>query len=181
MPKIAKLKLKTKPTPKTLPKKKKTRSKKPSFYNLIHKKLMLLYGDQFTDMRELWKQVRREYRKETKVVLPRSLRKDMEKYLAFEAWVDARIEASAQRDLYYLNKSDLKVRGWSDALLEKLYPQPDHKMYLGRGRYAYYYEGTRAGELEDSEEFIEHIARKLERQRKRQAKQKDGFGSEFIR
>ena len=177
MPKITKAKTKpAKPTAK--PKKK--RSKKPSFYNLIHKKLMLLYGRDFTDMRELWKQVRRDYRAATKVVLPRSLRKDMEKYLAFEAWIDERIEASPQRDLYYLNKSDLKVRGWSDVLLAKLYPKPDYKMYLGRGRYAYYYEGNRAGELEDSEEFIEHIARKLERQRRRSAKSKDGFGSEFI-
>jgi hypothetical protein len=60
-------------------------------------------------------------------------------------------------------------RGWDNKLLELLYPNPDKVMYLGRGRYAYYYNGTKTGELEDTEEFIEYISAKLERKRKREA------------
>lgn len=168
-----------KKTPSKKPARKK--SKSPSFYNRIHKRLVILYGEDFTDMRELWKQVRRDYRAATKVILPKSLRKDLPKYEAFAAWVETRIEASPRRDLYYLNKTDLKARGWSEALLEKLYPRPDYKLYLGRGRFAYYYEGNRTGELEDSEEFIEFVAARLARKRRQKPTVKDGFGTEFVR
>jgi hypothetical protein len=155
----------------------------PSFYNQIHKKLVILYGSNFTDMREVWKQVRRDYRKETKVILPKGLKKHPEVYAVFETWVETKISEAGKSDVYYINKSDLKLRGWNDKIIEQLYPRPNYSMYLGRGRYAYYYDGLATGELEDSEEFIEYIAKKIARSRKRSnhsAKNTTQFGTEFI-
>lgn len=152
---------------------------KPSFYNQIHKKLALLYGNDFQDMREIWKQVRRDYRRECGARLPKSLKKNLDEFALLEEWVDTKIVEAGQEDIYYLNKQDLKERGWNEKIIERLYPNPTYRIYLGRGRWAYYYNGTRASELEDSEEFIEYIDRKAKR-KSGQKKKAGQFGNEFI-
>ena len=162
-------------------KKKKQRSKTPSFYNAIHKKLVVLYGSEFKDMRELWKHVRRQYRKDGHKALPKSLRKHPEEFQKFESWVDTQITSAHKQEQYFINKSDLKTRGWNERIIEQLYPKPDYKLYLGRGRWAYYYDGWAVGEREDSDEFIEYVAKKVARQQRLSAKKTNGFGSEFIR
>jgi hypothetical protein len=158
----------------------KPKIKSVSFYNQIHKKLIVIYGGVFTDMRELWKQVRRDFRKETHIILPKSLKKNPDEFALLMEWVETKIENEGKNDQYFLNKSDLVDRGWNTRIIEKLYPKPLYVLYLGRGRYVYYYDGNRASELEDSEDFIEYIEKKIERQRRRN-QLNTGFGSEFIR
>ncbi len=152
---------------------------KVSFFNQIHKKLVILYGDELQDMREIWKQVRRDYRQDCHTRLPKSLKKNPEEFALLEEWVNTKITEAGQDYIYYLNKQDLKDRGWNDKLVEQLYPKPQYQIYLGRGCWAYYYNGTTVSELEDSEEFIQHIDKKAKRIAK--ARKKDGFGTEFIR
>jgi hypothetical protein len=156
-------------------------------FNRIHKRFMVLYDS--TDMRYVWKKVRSDFKKEFKVKLPKRFRKYPELWNELNNWIEKRIldqvEAGGD-DTEYLNKADLIERGWDNKLLELIYPEPDKRVYLGRGRYAYYYDGKRVGELEDTEEFIEYIAAKLERKRKREAAKRarearnQGFGTEFI-
>lgn len=142
-----------------------------------------------SDMRYVWKKVRSDYKKEFKEKLPKRFGKHLEHWNRLNNWIELRIERSVQeggKDIPYLNKSDLIERGWDNKILERIYPKPDKEVYLGRGRYAYYYNGNTVAELEDSEEFIEYVAAKLERKRSREARKraregKDGFGSEFIR
>ncbi|NJS40994.1 hypothetical protein HC766_01215 [Candidatus Gracilibacteria bacterium] len=152
---------------------------KIGFLNEIHKKLVVLYGSDFDRMKKIWKQVRSDYKEDVGSRLPLSLRKNPEKYEMFVSWVDNKIKEADREDLYYLNKADLMDRSWSEKIIQKLYPKPDYKMYLGRGRYAYYYNGTKIGELEDTEEFIDYITKKLHK-KKSKPKKKDGFGEEFI-
>jgi hypothetical protein len=161
----------------------------PTNLNYIHKRLMVLYH--LSDMRRVWKKVRADWKKEFHTILPKRFKKYPETFLLLGEWIEGRISQlvlDGKEDIDYVNKSDLKERGWDDKIIKILYPNPDKIVYLGRGRYAYYYNGGRVGELEDSDEFLEHITIKLERKRKRenakQAKEhkiKTGFGSEFIR
>jgi long-subunit acyl-CoA synthetase (AMP-forming) len=158
-------------------------------FNHIHKRLMVLYN--ISDMRLVWKKVRSEFKKEFKVTLPKRFKKYPKLWEQLNIWIESRINQKVLgggEDIKYFNKSDLKERGWSEKLIKLLYPNPDKVIYLGRGRYAYYYNGSRLGELEDSDEFIEEVARVLARKRRLQAnkesKLKNGkgkFGTEFIR
>jgi hypothetical protein len=157
-------------------------------FNAIHKRFVVLYKS--TDMRRIWKKVRTEFEQETGIELPKRFKKYPELFTQLADWIEKNIAefvAKGGEDIAFYNKADLLERGWDNKLLIKLYPAPDKVLYLGRGRYAYYYNGTKIGELEDSEEFIEYIAEKLERKRKREAskiakeKRLAGFGSEFIR
>jgi hypothetical protein len=157
-------------------------------FNRIHKRFMVLYNS--TDMRYVWKKVRSDFKKEFKVKLPKRFKKYPELWNTLNNWIELRIADlvdSGGEDIEYLNKADLMLRGWDDKLLELIYPEPDKRVYLGRGRYAYYYDGRRVGELEDTEDFIEYIAAKLEKKRKRDAAKrarearKHAFGTEFIR
>ncbi len=147
--------------------------------NAIHKRLVVLYGDQFSKMKHIWSHVRREYYKENGARLPLSLRKNPGKFILLFEWVETKIAEEGKEEIYFLNKQDMVERGWNDKLIMKLYPKPDYKMYLGRGRFAYYYNGTTVSELEDKEEFIEFITKKLSK-KKTKPRKKDGFGSEFI-
>jgi hypothetical protein len=156
-------------------------------FNRIHKRFMVLYNS--NDMRYIWKKVRSEWKKKTKQKLPKRFGKELETWQVLNEWVEERIAQLVEEggeDIAYLNKADLIERGWDNKIIERLYTEPDRKVYLGRGRYAYYYNGAQVGELEDSDEYIEHISAKLERQRSRQAakdrkNRQDGFGTEFIR
>jgi hypothetical protein len=154
-------------------------------FNRIHKRFMVLYDS--GDMRYVWKKVRSDWKKEFKTKLPKRFRKYPETWQELNLWIEERIEKSVQKggeDIEYLNKADLLQRGWDNKLLERLYPEPDKKVYLGRGRNAYYYNGANLNLLEDSEEFIDYISQKLERKRKRESAKKaknTGFGNEFIR
>jgi hypothetical protein len=161
----------------------------PTNFNHIHKRFMVIYN--LSDMRRVWKKVRSEWKKETKTELPKRFKKYPEIWQDLNIWIERKIDkfvADGGQDVMYYNKSDLKERGWDAKILLRLYPEPDKVVYLGRGRYAYYYDGTRLGELEDGDEFLTHISAKLERQRKREeSKNKKaglvntGFGSEFVR
>jgi len=157
-------------------------------FNRIHKRFMVLYDS--ADMRYVWKKVRSDFKKATKEKLPKRFKKYPEIWVELNIWVEGRIAEFVKKggaDINYLNKADLKERGWDEKLLKLLYPKPEKVVYLGRGRYAYYYNGQKLGELEDTEEFIEHTYLKLERKRKREAAKanKDnmfaGFGGEFVR
>jgi hypothetical protein len=156
-------------------------------FNRIHKRFMVLYESD--DMRKVWKKVRSEWKKYKGEKLPKRFKKYPEIWVELNEWIEDKITqfvTDGGEDVHYLNKADLKLRGWDDKILLLLYPKPDKKLYLGRGRYAYYYNGTNVGELEDNEEFIEHITTKLERKRKRElaklakSSKNKGFGSEFI-
>lgn len=158
-------------------------------FNHIHKRFVLLYdGD---DMRQIWKRVRREWKKEKKSKLPKRFGKYPEIWEELNIWIEekiAKLVGSGQEDVTFYNKQDLKDRGWDDKIISILYPRPDRVIYLGRGRYAYYYNGNNVSELEDSEKFIEYISAKLERKEHRKQKKlardnplNAGFGSEFIR
>lgn len=158
-------------------------------FNRIHKRFMVLYDS--NDMRKVWKKVRSSYKKHTKQELPKRFKKHPEIWQNLNEWIESciqeQVEDGSIEDIAYLNKADLIARGWDAKLLNLLYPKPDKQVYLGRGRYAYYYHGGKIAELEDSEEFIEYIANKLERKRIRDAKSlaknksQSGFGSEFVR
>jgi hypothetical protein len=149
---------------------------------------MVIYDS--ADMRYVWKKVRSEWKKYKGEKLPKRFGKYPEIWVELNHWIEDKINefvANGGEDINYLNKADLKTRGWDDKILLRLYPNPDKKVYLGRGRHAYYYNGGSINELEDSEEFIEYISIKLERKRKRELsklaknKKNDGFGSEFVR
>ncbi len=155
-------------------------------FNRIHKRFMVIYESD--DMRKVWKKVRSEWKKYKGEKLPKRFKKYPEIWVELNQWIEEKISQfvlAGGEDVNYLNKANLKERGWDDKLLLLLYPKPDKMLYLGRGRHAYYYSGRRVGELEDSEEFINHIELKLERKRKREmaklGKTNNGFGSEFIR
>lgn len=154
-------------------------------FNRIHKRFMVLYDS--ADMRYVWKKVRSDWKKEFKTKLPKRFKKYPEIWQELNEWIEERILEKVENggeDIDYLNKADLLERGWDNKILEKLYPTPDKVVYLGRGRYAYYYNASNLYELEDSEEFIEYIALKLERKRKREQAKKNknnGFGEEFVR
>jgi hypothetical protein len=158
-------------------------------FNAIHKKFMVLYH--LSDMRRVWKKVRSEFKKEFRVELPKRFKKYPKLWIMLNNWIDERLEkfeSSGGKNIQYLNKADLKHHGWDEKIILLLYPKPDKVIYLGRGRYAYYYNGTLVNELEDGDEFIEYIANKLERKRKREEARarKDNpnshrFGTEFIR
>jgi hypothetical protein len=160
----------------------------PYNFNHIHKRFMVLY--ELSDMRQVWKKVRSEFKKENKIELPKRFQKYPELWEMLNDWMEQKITnfvKSGGEDVAFYNKSDLKLRGWDDKIILRLYPKPDKVMYLGRGRYAYYYSGTRLGELEDGDEFLEHITAKLERQRKRAISKSnksklisEKFGSEFV-
>jgi hypothetical protein len=146
---------------------------------------MVLYDS--GDMRYVWKKVRSDFKKEFKVKLPKRFRKYPELWQELNEWIEQRIEQKVKdgaEDIPYLNKADLLERGWDTKILNMLYPEPDRKVYLGRGRWAYYYNGLRVGELEDTEDFIAYIAAKLERKRKRELakanKTHSKFGTEFV-
>lgn len=157
-------------------------------FNRIHKRFMVLFDS--SDMRYVWKKVRSLWKKEKKIKLPKRFKKYPEIWQELNIWVEEKVTEYVENggeDINYLNKADLKERGWDEKILKLLYPKPDKAVYLGRGRYAYYYNANKLSDLEDSEEFIEHTYLKLERKRKREAKkaQKDnmfsGFGGEFVR
>jgi hypothetical protein len=161
----------------------------PVTFNHIHKRFMVLYDSD--DMRKVWKKVRSQWKKEFTTILPKRFKKYPEEWLRLNTWIESKIQKLVEdggRDVVYYNKADLKPRGWGEKLIKKLYPTADKILYLGRGRYAYYYDGERLGEIEDGDEFLEYISSKLERKRKRYLNKlaKDnpkmvGFGSEFIR
>lgn len=157
-------------------------------FNRIHKRFMVIYD--LADMRKVWKKVASEWKKYKGEKLPKRFSKYPEIWIELNHWIEEKIEQFVKEggvDINFYNKADLKARGWDEKLLKNLYSKPDKVVYLGRGRHAYYYNGTRVGELEDSEEFIEYIAQKLEKKRRRElsklAKDKKnlGFGSEFVR
>jgi hypothetical protein len=154
-------------------------------FNRIHKRFMVLYDS--ADMRYVWKKVRSDWKKVFKTKLPKRFKKYPDFWQELNEWIEERIAdkvANGGEDIEYLNKADLIKRGWDNKLLEKLYPNPDKVVYLGRGRYAYYYNASNLYELEDGEEFIEYISAKLERKRKREQAKKNknnGFGGEFVR
>jgi len=161
----------------------------PSFnFNHIHKRFMVIYN--LSDMRRVWKKVASDWKKDKGFKLPKRFKKYPEIWAELNIWLEDKIAKFVEeggQDIVFYNKADLKTRGWDEKLLKILYPTPDKVVYLGRGRHAYYYNGRRLGELEDSEDFIEYIAMKLERKRKRELSKsaKDskniGFGTEFIR
>jgi hypothetical protein len=159
----------------------------PIKLNHIHKRLMVIYN--LSDMRSVWKKVRSEWKKETKIELPKRFRKYPEIWEELNIWVEDKIAKYVEEggeDINYLNKADLKPRGWDDKIIAQIYPAPDKVIYLGRGRHAYYYNGARVSELEDSEEFINYISEKLEKQeRRKSAKSRrenrgSRFGSEYM-
>ena len=154
-------------------------------FNRIHKRFMVIYDSD--DMRKVWKKVRSQWKKETGEKLPKRFRKYPEIWVQLNLWIEEKIAkfvAKGGEDISFLNKADLKERGWDEKILKLIYPNPDKKVYLGRGRNAYYYNAGRLGELEDSEEFIEYISQKIERGRKREAsklaKAKRALDLEFV-
>ena len=157
--------------------------------NHIHKRLMVIYH--LSDMRQVWKKVRSDWKKEFKEILPKRFGKYPETWNLLNEWVEVRIKkhvSEGGQDIIFHNKADLKDRGWDDKLIFKLYPKPDKIVYLGRGRHAYFYNGQNIDILEDSEEFIEYISAKMARKQKLIMKKKlrddpriAGFGAEFIR
>lgn len=150
-------------------------------YTSLHKRLVVLYP--FSDMSEVWSQAKADWKKEKKEDLPRPLKKNPAMLQHFSDWIEQRIILSDCADKIYLNKQDLTARGWNNTLITQLYPNPDIISFLGRGRYAYYYDQHKVNELEDTEPFINHIEAKIERERKKSHKKakKGTFGSEFIR
>jgi hypothetical protein len=154
-------------------------------FNRIHKRFMVLYES--NDMRYVWKKVASEWKKYKGEKLPKRFKKYPDIWIELNNWIEERIEKIVKNggiDVEYLNKSDLNLRGWDNKILEVLYSIPDKKVYLGRGRYAYYYNASTVSQLEDSDEFIEYVAMKLERKRKRnRPKGLPGysFGTEFIK
>lgn len=158
-------------------------------FNHIHKRLMVLYN--LNDMRNVWKKVRSDWKKDKKTILPKRFKKYPQTWIDLNVWVEEKINnfiLNGGIDIQYLNKADLKLQGWDEKIIKILYPNPDKVVYLGRGRYAYYYNGAKVSEFVDSDEFIEYIALKLDRKRKREEnKNKKSnpmgykFGSEFIR
>lgn len=158
-------------------------------FNHIHKRFMVIYN--LSDMRRVWTKVRADFKKDNDIILPKRFGKYPELWANLNDWIETKIskfEIDGGEDILYYNKADLKVRGWDDKIINRLYPQPDKIIYLGRGRYAYYYNGNKLYELEDSDEFLEYITAKLERKRKREStriqklngKLGVGFGNEFV-
>jgi hypothetical protein len=142
----------------------------PVTFNHIHKRFMVIYN--LSDMRRVWKKVRSEWKKETKTELPKRFKKYPEIWIELNEWIESKIAKfvlEGGEDIVFYNKADLKERGWDEKLIKLLYPNPDKIIYLGRGRHAYYYNGSKLNELEDSEAFIEYIAEKLERQERRKS------------
>lgn len=138
-------------------------------FNHIHKRFMVLYN--LADMRKVWKKVGSDFKKENGIKLPKRFKKYPEIWEMLNDWIESKIASfvlNGGQDIIFYNKADLKERGWDEKLFSLLYPNPDKKVYLGRGRYAYYYNGTKISEIEDTEEFIVHTSEKLERKRKRE-------------
>jgi hypothetical protein len=160
----------------------------PYNFNRIHKRFMVLYN--LNDMRQVWRKVRSQFKKENKIELPKRFKKYPELWEMLNDWTEQKIKdfvIAGGEDVAFYNKADLKDRGWDDKIILRLYPNPDKVMYLGRGRYAYYYNGTTLGELEDGDEFLEYITAKLERARKRALSKSnksklisEKFGTEFV-
>jgi hypothetical protein len=159
-------------------------------FNHIHKRFMVVYN--LSDMRRVWIKVRADFKKDHGDILPKRFGRYPELWAKLNDWIENKITnfvLDGGTDITYYNKADLKERGWDDKLISKLYPTPDKVIYLGRGRYAYYYNGTKLYELEDGDEFLEYISTKLERKRKRESarikklngKLGTGFGSEFVK
>jgi hypothetical protein len=159
-------------------------------FNHIHKRFMVVYN--LSDMRRVWVKVRSDFKKDHGDILPKRFGKYPELWNKLNIWIEnkiSKIVLDGGIDITFYNKSDLKERGWDDKLIRKLYPIPDKVIYLGRGRYAYYYNGEKLYELEDGDEFLEYISAKLERQRKRESSKLKklngalgtGFGGEFVR
>jgi hypothetical protein len=159
-------------------------------FNHIHKRFMVVYN--LSDMRRVWTKVRSDYKKVHGDILPKRFGKYPELWAKLNEWIENKITnfvLGGGTDTTFYNKADLKLRGWDDKLINKLYPKPDKIIYLGCGRYAYYYNGEKLYELEDGDEFLEYISAKLERQRKRESaklkklngKLGSSFGSEFVR
>lgn len=155
--------------------------------NHIHKRFMVVYH--LSDMRRVWKKVRSDWMADTGEKLPKRFKKYPEIWARLNTWIEEKIAkyvAEGGEDIAYLNKADIKTRGWDEKIIQLLYPTPDKEVYLGRGRHAYYYNQSRVNELEDSEDFIEYIAAKLERQARRGSrKPRDNprgskFGSEYM-
>ena len=138
-------------------------------FNHIHKRFMVLYN--LSDMRKVWKKVGSDFKKENGIKLPKRFKNYPEIWEMLNSWVEAKISEyvlEGGEDIIFYNKADLKERGWDEKLFTLLYPNPDKKVYLGRGRYAYYYNGTKISEIEDTEDFIVYTTEKLERRRKRE-------------
>lgn len=136
--------------------------------NQIHKRLVVLYAS--NDMRYIWKKLSSDWKKQFKTKLPKRFKKHPEIWTKLNEWMDQRIREyvlQGGQDTTYYNKSDILQKGWNAKILTKLYPEPDKKVYLGRGRYAYYYNAQTIHELEDTEEFIEYINAKINRIRKK--------------
>lgn len=159
-------------------------------FNHIHKRFMVVYN--LSDMRKVWTKVRSDFKKVNGEILPKRFGKYPELWIKLNSWIEnkiAKFVLDGGIDITFYNKADLKLRGWDDKLINRLYPQPDKVIYLGRGRYAYYYNGAKLYQLEDGDEFLEYISAKLERKRKRESARLKklngalgtGFGNEFVR
>jgi hypothetical protein len=137
-------------------------------FNHIHKRLMVIYP--LSDMRRVWKKVRSIWKKETKTELPKRFKLYPQTWQDLNIWVEQKIQnfvLGGGLDIQYINKADLKTQSWDEKIIKTLYPEPDLKVYLGRGRYAYYYDQSKVDELQDGDIFIEYISAKLDKQRKR--------------
>jgi hypothetical protein len=159
-------------------------------FNHIHKRFMVVYN--LSDMRRVWIKVRSDFKKDNSDILPKRFGRYPKLWTELNQWLENKINnfvLNGGVDVTYYNKADLKERGWDDKLINKLYPIPNKVIYLGRGRYAYYYNGSNLYELEDGDEFLEYISAKLDRKRKRESSKikklnrvlDAGFGSEFVR
>lgn len=147
----------------------KKRSKKPrdklSPYTEINKRLVILY--QCTEIDTCWQTAKAEFANEFGRDLEYPLRKYPTALEFFQTWLDSKLNVAGKEPETYFIKSQLLERGWSNVILDVLYPNPDKIVDLGRGRVVYYYLQEKINQLEDGPEFIEYIGTKLAKRRSR--------------
>lgn len=135
-------------------------------YNKIHKKLIVLYPE-FNHISEIWDSARHDFKQSTNITLSVAIFKTPQLIPVFNSWVRAQMKKKKLEHKEFVNKGDLKERGWNDKLINHYKLVPDKIIALGRGRKVYYYDIDRLVEMEVSEEFY-----LLKQRRKKEPAQK---------
>lgn len=129
-----------------------------AFYNMIHKKLVVLYN--FKHFSTIWKNARSDFEQKNSLLLDKNIYKNLMQKNLFIEWVVSEIELKNLSSTIYFNKQDLKPRGWTPKIIEHFNLKPEKIISLGRGRFAYYYNLDTLMLHEETEEFYLLVSKK---------------------